>query len=134
MGGLKESKIVTNVFSFLKVVLVLFISIGGLFLFQSKNMKPFFPMGVSGMLRGSTSSFFGYLGYDEVCCLTGEAINPHKNMPKAVLWTIFIVTILYISSSLALVGMQPSQDIVGFPEAFRHNGNEVAAQITALGE
>jgi len=93
--GIEESKAVTNIFSFVKLILVLFMCIAGLCLFQKKNMTPFFPMGVSGTLRGGTSSFFGYLGFDEVCCLTGEAINPDQNMPKAILMTILIVTILY---------------------------------------
>lgn len=43
-----------------------FIIIAGLALFKDDNLVPFAPMGVSGIVRGSTTAFFGYLGYDEV--------------------------------------------------------------------
>lgn len=41
------------------------IIIGGMRLFDASNMVPFAPMGVTGILRGSSAAFFGYLGYDE---------------------------------------------------------------------
>ena len=135
--GVKESKRVTNFFTSLKIGLVIFMSIGGLLLFQTKNLTPWTPHGVSGVLRGATSSFFGYLGYDEVCCVAAEAKNPQRDMPRAVLLTLAIVTILYITASFALVGTLPYQDISdtsGFPAAFQSRGIVWAAQLTAAGE
>lgn len=49
-----------------QMAVVAFIIVGGLMLFQPGNMVPFAPMGVSGVIRGSSAAFFGYLGYDEV--------------------------------------------------------------------
>ena len=49
-----------------KMAVCAFIIIAGLMLFQGDNMVPFAPMGASGIVRGSASAFFGYLGYDEV--------------------------------------------------------------------
>lgn len=43
-----------------------FIVIAGLALFNPNNLVPFAPMGMTGILRGSSTAFFGYLGYDEV--------------------------------------------------------------------
>jgi amino acid transporter len=56
-------------------------------------------------LRGSTSAFFGYLGYDEVCCLAAEAKDPQRVLPQAVFGTIGTVTVLYSLAALALAGM-----------------------------
>jgi len=137
LQGVKESKSVTNFFTSVKVILVMYMIVGGAFYFQSKNLTPFIPksMGMSGMMRGATSSFFGYIGYDEVCCVAGEAINPQKNMPRAVMLTIGIVTLLTVLASFSLVGMQPYFDISatsGFPEAFRYNDAIIASQICAV--
>ena len=66
--GVQESKNVTNFFTLLKIILVLFMIIGGLMCFRAQNLTPLAPFSVAGILRGATSSFFGYLGYDEVCC------------------------------------------------------------------
>jgi len=64
--GVRESKQVTNFFTALKVVLVLFMSFGALYLFQVENLQPLIPakFGITGVLRGSTSSFFQSIS----CC------------------------------------------------------------------
>ncbi|KAL7452728.1 hypothetical protein ACHAWC_004453, partial [Mediolabrus comicus] len=137
MMGVKESKIVTDIFTWAKVLLVIFMTVGGFVLFDPSNMTPLAPNGASGILRGSISSFFGYLGFDAVCCVAGEAINAERNLPLSILITLLIVTSLYIAAAISLVGMQYYKEISpesGFPEAFKANGVEWAAQLTAAGE
>jgi len=138
LKGVKESKSVTNFFTSFSVCLVLSMAFGGLILLQKKNLTPFIPpqYGMAGVFRGATSSFFGYIGYDEICCIAGEAINPRKNLPRAVILTLILVTVLYMCAALALTGMQPYQEISttsGFPDAFRWNHVEWAAQLAAVG-
>ncbi len=68
MGGVKESKSVTNFFTVTKVGVVMFMSIVGLILIRPReNLVPFIPpqYGLPGVFRGATSSFFGYIGFDE---------------------------------------------------------------------
>ena len=66
LDGVKESKYVTNFFSSLKTMLVLFIATMSLALMRKENLAPFVPpeFGAAGIIRGSTSSFFGYIGFD----------------------------------------------------------------------
>jgi len=66
LDGVKESKNVTNVFSTLKFLLVFFMATMSLVLANRENMSPFVPsqFGASGIIRGATSSFFGYIGFD----------------------------------------------------------------------
>jgi len=141
LKGVQESKTVTNFFTVLKLLLVAFMTIGGFVLWNgSANMRPMFPPplhGASGIWRGATSSFFGYLGYDEVCCIAGEAVDPARNLPRAVIGTLAIVAAVYVTAALALTGMQHYQDISAtsaFPQAFEANDWRWAAQITAFGE
>jgi amino acid transporter len=136
--GIQESKRVTNFFTITKLLLVLFMIGGGFILFQAQNLKPLIPssLGATGVVRGATSSFFGYLGFDEICCLANEAKNP-ADLPKAVLWTLAIVTVIYVLASIALCGMQNYENISdtsGFPSAFADRDIEWAAQLTAAGE
>lgn len=139
LWGVKESKLVTDFFTWIKVFLVIFMTVGGFILFNPANMTPLVPpeFGAAGILRGSVSSFFGYLGFDAVCCVAGEAINPERNLPLSIVITLCIVTFLYIAAAISLVGMQYYTDISpesGFPEAFKSNNVEWAAQLTAAGE
>ena len=142
--GVQEAKRVTNVFTVLKVTLVLFLILGGMYLSMWEPdsnphpFRPFFPFGVAGTLRGATSSFFAYLGYDEVCCFAAEAKHPSKDIPRAVLSTIAIVTCLYVLASLALIGMVEDASNISetsaFPAAFASRGVQWAAQVAAAGE
>jgi amino acid transporter len=137
LGGVNIGKNVVNFFTVVKMVLVLFMIVAGLSLFRPSNVTNWAPMGFSGILRGSTSAFFGYLGYDEVCCLAAEAKNPQETLPKAVFGTIGTVTVLYSLGALALAGMMPYQDIdsnSGFSEAFKDRDWHWAQQIVAVGE
>jgi len=75
LDGVKESQKVTNFFTGFKVILVLFMCFAALSLFQPENFQPLFPAkfgGFVGVMRGTTSSFFGFIGYDEICCMAGE--------------------------------------------------------------
>jgi amino acid transporter len=147
--GVKESKQVTNVFTLLKMALVSFMIIGGLTLYRSPTAAaaargggsvpiPFAPYGAAGVLRGATSSFFGFIGYDEVCVVAGEALHPSRDLPRAVLGTVLIVTIVSVLAAFALSNMGiPYTDISsasGFPQAFSTRGVEWAAHLTSIGE
>jgi APA family basic amino acid/polyamine antiporter len=137
LNGVKESKFVTNLFTTLNVALLLFMAGLALLLAKADNMSPLIPpqFGVSGIIRGATSSFFGYIGFDEICCIAGEAVDPAKNMPRAIILTLVIVTSLYITASIGLVGMVPYEEISetsGFPNGFRYRSVNWAAQIAAV--
>jgi amino acid transporter len=138
LAGVDIGKITVNTFTVMKMILVSFMIVGGIMLFNPKNLEVgWAPMGGAGILRGATSCFFGYVGYDEVCCLAAEAKDPNRTLPRAVFGTIFIVTIFYCLASLSLVGMQDYREInidSGFSEAFKSHGWITAQNIVAVGE
>lgn len=67
LNGVKESKRATNVFTALKISVVTFMIVVGFVYVNPSNWSPFIPpqLGVSGVIRGATGTFFGYLGYDQ---------------------------------------------------------------------
>lgn len=135
--GREVSKQTVNIFTLLKVLLIFFMISMGLYYFKFENISNFTPMGVSGILKGATNCFFGFVGYDEVCCMALETNNVQKTLPLAVFGTIAIVSTLYVLSSLSLVGMVNYELIdkeSGFSDAFNLMGNKPASIITALGE
>ena len=139
LNGVKESKAVTSIFTGLKVSLVAFMVIVGAMYVQPSNWTPFVPQqfGAAGVLRGATGTFFGYLGFDEIAVLGGEAKNPKRDLPRAIMGTISGVTVLYFIAAIILTGMAPFEEISsvsGFPAAFRDNDFILASQVTAFGE
>ena len=139
LSGAKESQLVTNYFTAFKCAFVFAMTGVALGLFESANLTPFVPpkFGVNGVLQGSTAAFFGYVGFDEVCCLTAEAKEPQKNMPRAIWWTIAILVVGYVSATLALTGLLPYTEVSavgGFPDAFETRGVDWASSTMAIGE
>jgi len=140
--GIQESKMATNVVSSTKILLILFMIVGGFVLASGVvpendennprpasflNWNPFVPpeFGPVGIVQGSSILFFAFLGYDCICNLSGEAKNPVKDVPRAVLLTLLVDGLVYMMAALSLTAMLPYKQIStisGFPRAFGANG------------
>ncbi|KAE8897564.1 hypothetical protein PF010_g9554 [Phytophthora fragariae] len=149
--GMQAGKRVVNVVTMTKISVVAFIIVVGLANFDADRVTPFVPdqqvvtvhgedavaFGWPGVLLGASASFYGYIGYDEVCCLAGEAKDPARNIPRAVVGTILGAATLSILATFALVGMQKYTDIdaeEAYGNAFSSVGMDWAAAFVASGE
>ena len=114
--GIKEAAKTNNLIVILKVAVVLFVIFVGFFFIDTNNYAPFIPervidakgvghYGWSGVVTGATIVFFAYIGFDAVSTQAGEAINPKKDVPFAIIMSLVICTVLYIVVSLILTGM-----------------------------
>jgi APA family basic amino acid/polyamine antiporter len=114
--GIKEAAKTNNLIVILKVAVVLFVIFVGFFFIDTDNYTPFIPeqviddtgkshFGWSGVITAATIVFFAYIGFDAVSTQAGEAKNPKKDVPFAIVMSLVICTILYIIVSLVLTGM-----------------------------
>lgn len=114
--GIKEAAKTNNLIVILKVAVVLFVIFVGFFFINTENYTPFIPervidasgkghFGWSGVVTAATIVFFAYIGFDAVSTQAGEARNPKKDVPFAIVMSLVICTILYIIVSLVLTGM-----------------------------
>ena len=115
--GIQESAKANNIIVFIKVAVVLFVIVVGAFFVDTANWVPFIPeevtdpvsgktsFGWSGVVTAATIVFFAYIGFDAVSTQAGEAINPRKDVPFAIIASLIICTLLYIAVSLVLTGM-----------------------------
>ena len=126
--GIKEATNTNNLIVILKLSAILFIIIVGVFFINAENWHPFIPepkmvehadgsmkpaYGIKGILSGAAAIFFAYIGFDVVSTSAGEAINPKKDIPFAIIASLAICTVLYIMVSLVLTGMLNYNDITG---------------------
>jgi APA family basic amino acid/polyamine antiporter len=116
--GIKEAAKTNNLIVILKVAVVLFVIFVGFFYIDFDNYSPFIPervidakgeghFGWSGVVTAATIVFFAYIGFDAVSTQAGEAKNPKKDIPFAIIMSLVICTVLYIVVSLVLTGMVP---------------------------
>jgi APA family basic amino acid/polyamine antiporter len=59
--------------------------------------------------------FFAYIGFEDIANIAEEVKEPHKNLPKAIIYSIIITTILYCLTSFSVVSIAPFSDIANSP-------------------
>jgi len=117
--GIRESKIVGNTMTILKIGIILLVIVLGAFFVNTDNWTPFLPNGISGVMAGVAAVFFAYIGFDALSTTAEECENPQRDLPKAMILSLVICTVLYIALALVLTGMEPFGNLnVGDPLAF----------------
>ncbi len=117
--GIRETKRVTNAMVLLKIAVVLVVIILGFFYISPSNWQPFMPNGFSGVMKGVSGVFFAYIGFDAISTTAEECENPQRDLPKGMVYSLIICTVLYIFIALVLTGMVSYKELqVGDPLAF----------------
>jgi APA family basic amino acid/polyamine antiporter len=117
--GIRESKLAGNVMTVLKVAVILLVIVLGAFYVQPENWSPFSPNGVTGVLMGVSAVFFAYIGFDALSTTAEECKNPKRDLPRAMIYSLIICTVLYCLLALVLTGMVSYTKLnVGDPLAF----------------
>lgn len=103
--GTKESKNFSNAMVVIKLAIIILVIGVGLFYIDMDNWKPFLPNGFSGVMAGVSAVFFAYIGFDAVSTLAEESKNPQRDLPRGMLYSLVICTVIYIILALILTGM-----------------------------
>ncbi|WP_406403901.1 amino acid permease [Streptomyces sp. NBC_00879] len=128
MGGAKESARINTIMVGVKIVtLLLFIGIGFIGI-KAGNYTPLAPLGVTGISAAAASLFFSYIGFDAASTAGEEAKNPKRDLPRAIMLSLLIVTVLYCLVALVAVGAMPWQDFEGTEAALAQIMKDVTGQ------
>ena len=160
--GIRESKWVTNVLVLIKVTITVFVIIAGLFFLKASNLTPFFPAsepqkdtgrqlsqplwqfvsgasptayGLTGVMVAAAVVFFAYSGFEAVANLGEETKNPGRDMPRGLIGTLVICTVLYLLVCFVLTGMVDYKDLdTGAPiaDAFKQVGADWAGTLVSI--
>ena len=117
--GIRESKRASNAMVALKVSVVLLVIVVGSFYVKPANWSPFAPNGMGGVLKGVSAVFFAYIGFDAITTTAEECNDPRRDLPRGMLYSLVICTVLYIAVALVLTGIANYKDLaVGDPLAY----------------
>lgn len=133
--GIKESKKTTNFLVVFKIVVILFVIVIGFFYVEPGNWSPFMPNGFEGVLRGVSAVFYAYIGFDAISTTAEECKNPQRDLPRGMIYSLIICTVLYILIAFVLTGMVPYTELrVTDPLAFvfDHVGQEWISYIVSI--
>lgn len=105
--GVKESRNASNVMVIIKLAIVALVIIVGATYIDIDNWTPFLPNGFGGVMAGVSAVFFAYIGFDAVSTLAEESKDPQRDLPRSMVWSLAICTVVYILLALVLTGMVP---------------------------
>ncbi len=162
--GTKLSAGVSLVITVIKVAVVLLVvTVVGAFYIKSSNYTPFIPPAESGgdsgteqslvslitgaegsnygwygVLAGASIVFFAFIGFDIVATTAEETKDPQRDIPRGILGSLAIVTVLYVAVAVVLSGMVHYTALQGgekanLATAFSENGVEWAAKVISIG-
>jgi len=103
--GIKESRNASNVMVVIKLLIVILVIVVGAFYVDTANWDPFLPNGIPGLLKGISAVFFAYIGFDAISTTAEECRDPQRDLPRGILYSIIICTILYVIIALVITGM-----------------------------
>ncbi len=130
--GIRESRNFSNVMVVIKLaIVILVILVGGALVFSndltgnwtpvnSEGVSSFMPNGFGGVMVAVSGVFFAYIGFDAVSVLAEESKNPQRDLPRGMIWSLVICTVVYILLTLVLTGavVYSKFEGIGDPLAF----------------
>lgn len=167
--GVKLSSRVTQVLTAIKVLVVVLVVVVGAFYITADNYRPYLPpatptagddasiwrqtllaalggggasaYGVYGLLAAASLVFFAFIGFDVVATTAEEARDPQRTVPRGIIGSLALVTVLYVAVSLVLTGMVDYRQLATKPDgtratlatAFALHGVDWAATVISLG-
>lgn len=124
--GVRQSSAVNNVIVLIKLAVVALFIFLGISHVNAANWEPFMPYGWAGVFSGASIIFFAYIGFDAVSTAAEEVKNPQKDLPRGIIYSLVICTILYILVSGILTGMVPYLE-------FKNTAAPVAFALQSVG-
>ncbi len=103
--GIQESKKITNYMVIFKILVIIFVIVIGFFYVDTANWDPFLPNEFTGVLAGVSAVFYAYIGFDAISTTAEECKNPQRDLPRGMIYSLIICTVLYILIALVLTGM-----------------------------
>ncbi|MCM6777104.1 amino acid permease [Nocardia sp. CDC159] len=161
--GTKVSSRVSAVAVAIKLAVIALVIVVGLTYFKAENLSPYIPpskpgeggsgvhqtlfswltgaghstFGWYGLLAAASLVFFAFIGFDVVATTAEETKNPQRNVPRGILGSLLIVTVLYVAVSLVLTGMVPYTELQSgdatLATAFAIHGVTWAKNIISIG-
>ena len=105
--GARESAWINTAIVVVKVGILVFFCAVAFTAFNAAHFEPLLPMGAAGVSAAASRVFFSYIGFDAASTAGEEARNPKRDLPRAILLSMLIVTTIYVLVAVAAIGARP---------------------------
>lgn len=111
--GIKESARANAVMVVVKVAILMAVVAIGFRFVHPENWHPFAPHGFKGIQAGAAIIFFAFIGFDAVSTTAEECKDPGRNLPRGILFSLGICTVIYALVALVVTGMLKYTQLAG---------------------
>ncbi|XP_072174829.1 solute carrier family 7 member 14-like [Diadema setosum] len=137
-AGVKKSVVFNNALNALNVAVWVFIIVAGFFFIDGNNWtdRGFLPFGFSGVMTGAATCFYAFIGFDIIATTGEESRNPSRSIPLAIMLSLLICLVGYVSVSFVLTLGVPFYDISSespLMDMFVQNNAEPGKYVVAIG-
>ncbi|KAG5327532.1 S7A14 protein, partial [Pseudoatta argentina] len=138
-AGVKKSLVFNNVLNAINLAVWVFVMAAGMFYVDSNNWSEhsgFLPYGWSGVFTGAATCFYAFIGFDIIATTGEEATNPKRSIPLAIVSSLIIILVAYVTSSMALTLIVPYDQVdqdSALVEMFGQVGAYKCKYIVAVG-
>ncbi len=126
--GIRESKKSANFMVGLKLVVLAFLVGIGVFYISTDNWTPFMPNGFTGVLQGVSAIFFAYIGFDAISTTAEECSNPQRDLPRGMIYSLLICTVIYVVVTLVITGMVNYSEFKGVADPLAYVFDKIHLQ------
>jgi APA family basic amino acid/polyamine antiporter len=126
--GIRETKRLNNIMVVIKLAVIALVLVAGFFYINPENWSPFMPNGIGGVLKGVSGVFFAYIGFDAISTTAEECKNPQRDLPRGMIYSLLICTVLYILIALVVTGIIPYQQLEHVKDPLAHIFNTPSTQ------
>ena len=102
--GARESALANTAMVIVKIAILVFFVVVAFTAFNAGNFAPLLPMGAAGVTGAASMVFFSYIGFDAASTAGEEAKNPQKDLPRAIMIAMVLVTAIYVLVAVAAIG------------------------------
>jgi amino acid transporter len=114
--GIKESKNSANLMVAIKLIVLFVVIAVGVFYINTDNWTPFMPNDFTGVLKGVSAVFFAYIGFDAISTTAEECADPKRDLPRGMIYSLIICTIVYVITTLVITGMVNYKEFQGISD------------------
>ncbi|KAG4073371.1 hypothetical protein HA402_008527 [Bradysia odoriphaga] len=111
--GTGESATINAVMVLIKIAVLVFFVAVAITGWNADHFADFAPDGFPGIVAGAGLIFFSFIGLDAVSTAGGEAKNPKRNLPLAIILALIIVVVAYVLVAIAALGAQAPEEFEG---------------------
>ncbi|MFN6964304.1 MAG: APC family permease [Pyrinomonadaceae bacterium] len=107
LAGVRQSALVTNVFTIGKVLPLVVFAAVGMFFVDTQNFNFAATPDYTSFSAAVLLLIYAFVGFEAAVVLAGETKEPEKNVPFALLTALAVVTVLYIAVQVVSIGTLP---------------------------